>query len=312
MIMQNTTQQEEAVLTIPRAKFEENPFQGYRSLRGKNYLFPILEDKASVKFVPRSLAENDASYKQIIPYMAVICKDEVLIYERDTSGSEDRLHGQLSIGIGGHVNTEDDPDDGLLAFLIGAARETKEEIQIDATIDDIAKSVYGLVNDETNMVGSVHLGVCCVLVIQDESREQVLMSCEGSLRNPRFIPIIELENPEIMEKLETWSKYFAMGYIQEHSVNGKWHDASFKERAGMLSISAASLASAATGYILEDTPRAHMQARERVERAIGEVLCLAEGLYQCDDADPNMVKMHSKAFFTELCNSLKYQDNEGK
>lgn len=308
--MQNTTQQEEKVLTITRAKFEENAFQGYRSLRGKNYLFPILEDKNNVQFIPRSLAENDASYKQIIPYMAVICKDEILIYERDTSGSEERLHGQLSIGIGGHVNTEDDPDDGLLAFLIGASRETKEEIQIDATIDDISKSVYGLVNDESSVVGSVHLGVCCVLVIQDESREQVLMSCEGSLKNPKFIPIIELENPEIMLNLETWSKYFAMGYIQERSVNGKWHDAGFKERAGMLSISAAGLASAATGYILEDTPRAHMQARERVERAIGEVLCLSEGLYQCDDADPNAVKMHSRAFFGELCKSLKYQDHE--
>jgi predicted NUDIX family phosphoesterase len=307
--MENT-KKEEVVLTIKREKFEENKFEGYRSLRGKTDLFDILENKDNVKFVPRTLAENDASYKQVIPYMAVVCKDEVLIYERDITGSENRLHGQLSIGIGGHVNTEDDPDNALLAFLLGAVRETKEEIKIDATIDEIKSSIYGLVNDESTMVSSVHLGVCCVLVIQDESKEEVLMSCEGSIKNPRFIPIIELENPEVMARLETWSRYFAMGYIQEHSVNGKWHDEGFKERIAMLSMSASSLASAATGYIIEDTPRSHMLVREKLERALGEVLCMAEGLYQCNDASPENVHTHSKEFFNVLCKVLKYQNNQ--
>jgi len=299
----------EVVLTITRTAFDGmGAFNGYKSLRGKTAeLTELLQNKDNVVFAPRSTCETDTSLKQLIPYIAIISGDKILAYERASSGSEERLHGQMSIGIGGHVNPDDNKEDPALALLEGAAREAKEEIGVEVDLTTLGKSIYGLVNDESNPVGQVHLGVCFVIKIDEEQEESILKGCEHTLKNPRFIPIIDLEDPKFFAILETWSQYLSMGYIAERCVNGKWHDLGFRERVGMLAMLSANLSSAAAGYLLEETPRAHMKARMDVEAGAGEVQCILKGLMANDDISEEGMKERAQEFMEHLHQNLRHQ-----
>ena len=63
-------------------------------------------------FVERRWAEHDSSFKQVIPYTVVTHGDEVLLLKRLEQGGEARLHGKLSIGVGGHINPVDGDGNG--------------------------------------------------------------------------------------------------------------------------------------------------------------------------------------------------------
>ncbi len=62
---------------------------------------------AEFNFIDRPMAENDPSFKQIIPYIIIQTADlkKTAIYNRQ--GSEKRLHDLWSLGIGGHINPID-------------------------------------------------------------------------------------------------------------------------------------------------------------------------------------------------------------
>ena len=73
--------------------------------------------------------------------------------ERTTAGGDPRLHGKASIGVGGHLNPVDAGEDPLQG---GLRREWAEELVADW---EPQFDLVGLLNDDTNPVGSVHLGV---------------------------------------------------------------------------------------------------------------------------------------------------------
>ena len=72
---------------------------------------------------------------------------------RADAGGDPRLHGKASIGVGGHLNPVDDGDDALMS---GLRREWAEELEADW---EPAFELIGLLNDDSNPVGAVHLGV---------------------------------------------------------------------------------------------------------------------------------------------------------
>ena len=94
------------------------------------------------RFMPRSLAEGDPTFKQLIPYVIMTHGGKYLSYVRGKQAGETRLVGHRSIGIGGHINPADDMplfstdfrDDIPLfsqdfrdAYLSGVEREVAEE-----------------------------------------------------------------------------------------------------------------------------------------------------------------------------------------
>jgi predicted NUDIX family phosphoesterase len=308
----NENKDGEEVLAITRTAFENmGSFNGYKSLRGKQKeLTDLLSDETNTVFSPRSSCETDTNLKQLIPYIAIVSGDKILAYERSSSGSEERLHGQMSVGVGGHVNKEDGFNNPVLAFMEGAAREAKEEIGVEVDLTTLGKSIYGLVNDESNPVGQVHLGVCIVLKLDEDQEEEVIKQCEHTLLNPKFVPIIDLEDPAFFMSLETWSQYFSMGYIAERCINGKWHDPGFRERVNMLAMVSANLSSTATGYLLEETPRAHMKARSMLEAGAGEVQCMLKGLIANDDISEDKIVENAQKFMDVLKQNLRYQSEQ--
>ena len=114
-------------------------------------------DWSGLFFMPRDKAETDPTYRQVIPYSVIqragdTGVPEYLTYRRD--GTEGRLDGLFSIGVGGHVN----PIDGFgwKAIINGMKRELYEELRIEPKDYTVLPKMI-LLNG--NVVDSVHAGV---------------------------------------------------------------------------------------------------------------------------------------------------------
>src|SRR3954469_1786046 len=142
---------DELVLGVPRARLM--PGGSWRGvLHGdlSSYLELFAREG---RYRRRDEAETDPEWKQVIPYLVLRDRGSLFLMRRTRAGSDARLHERYSIGIGGHVH----PDDGGLAG--GPVRAGEEEIRADFGPDFRA---IGLLNDDTDPVGQVHVGVVFV------------------------------------------------------------------------------------------------------------------------------------------------------
>ena len=189
---------DEEVLVVPASLLLElGPFSGFQPAVDR-YL-PVLLDRSHQSFRPRSIVENDPSFKQLIPYVILECNDEeqtrLFRYTRGKGQGEKRLHALQSIGIGGHISIEDAQGDDW--YRNGMQRELSEEVIIECGGKD---QIVGLIYDDTTEVGRVHLGI--VHVMQ-------LSSCkatpqEDHLLEAGFLPIEEIRQQ--IGQMETWSQ----------------------------------------------------------------------------------------------------------
>ena len=116
---------EERVLCFERKLFEElGVFQGINLVIEK-YL-PVVTSPSNIRYRNRPDADQDRRYKQIIPYVLIICNDKILRYRRGRGGGETRLHGLYSVGIGGHISEE---DHGLFSNRLGYHDSMRRELR---------------------------------------------------------------------------------------------------------------------------------------------------------------------------------------
>ena len=193
--------QEEQVLVVERKIIEDvGMFQGL-TFDTDRYLSSIFVQGVP-RFMPRSQAELDPSYKQIIPYVIMLHDDKVLNYVRGRRAGETRLVGNRSIGIGGHINPIDADNSPLFAYLYdnyltAVQREVAEEVSVETKHTD---HVVALLNDDSNEVGSVHLGIVHCWNLEEPNvgkREQMITQMT-------FMTPEELQ--EVRDTLETWSQ----------------------------------------------------------------------------------------------------------
>lgn len=188
---------EERVLCFPRQLLEEvGVFQGL-NLETERYL-PVVTATKNVLYLNRSEAELDKRYKQLIPYVLILCGDRILRYRRGKGGQETRLHGLFSVGIGGHISEE---DHGLfsqqLGYQEGMRRELKEEVEIEATNE----AAVAVINDDSTEVGYVHFGVVHVLHVASEE----VVGRRSGIVAPEFVPIAEAAKD--LSVYESWSRF---------------------------------------------------------------------------------------------------------
>jgi predicted NUDIX family phosphoesterase len=189
---------EENVLVIRRALFDQlGAFQGV-NFEPRKYLDAIL-CRGNNFFLRRPLAEKDPAHKQIIPYVLLTHGDRVLFYVRGKKAGEQRLVAKGSIGIGGHMNESDESLFALdeAAYRAGVEREVSEEIRINAKFED---RVVALLNDDSNEVGQVHLGVIHVFKLAEPKVEK---------REAMITHLDFLSKDELLcrrDSLETWSQ----------------------------------------------------------------------------------------------------------
>ncbi|GMO56060.1 MAG: hypothetical protein Ta2A_01110 [Treponemataceae bacterium] len=125
-------------------------------------------DRFAASWIERPVAEHDAAYKQLIPYIVVQdAQERFLCYTRH--GSETRLHGLYSCGIGGHIDQADTQSTLSATIRTGMFREISEELADfalengDANVAKIEKVLHithkGIIYDADTEVGRVHLAV---------------------------------------------------------------------------------------------------------------------------------------------------------
>jgi predicted NUDIX family phosphoesterase len=188
---------EERVLCFKRELFEElGVFQGI-SLAIEKYL-PVVTSTDKIVYLNRSEAELDKRYKQLIPYVLVICKDKILRYRRGKGGGETRLHGLYSVGIGGHIAEE---DHGLFSQAVGYTDGMRRELKEEVDIDEVNETVVAVINDDSTEVGYVHFGVVHVLHVNDES----VAGRRSGIVSPEFVPFAEAQKDPA--GYESWSRF---------------------------------------------------------------------------------------------------------
>ena len=187
---------EERVLCFERKLLEDlGMFQGL-SLEVAKY-FPTVTSPSHFVYLNRSEAEQDRRYKQLIPYVLLICNDRLLRYRRGRGGEETRLRGLYSIGIGGHISEEDhvlfSKDFG---YKEGMLREVREEV----AIEQVKEATVAMINDDSTEVGYVHFGIVHIMQVASER----VAGRRNGIVNPEFIPIAEALAEA--SSYESWSR----------------------------------------------------------------------------------------------------------
>jgi predicted NUDIX family phosphoesterase len=191
--------QEERVLVVERKVVERVGIFNGLVFDADRYLREIFFPGVP-RFMNRSQAETNPDYKQLIPYVIMSCDGKYLSYVRGKRAGETRLVGHRSIGIGGHINPSDDlpllNTDFIETYLAAVDREVAEEVSVDTRYTN---HIVALINDESNEVGSVHLGIVHYWVLDAPNvnkREQMITQMA-------FMTPPELE--KVKDSLETWS-----------------------------------------------------------------------------------------------------------
>ncbi len=189
---------DEQILVVRRSLFDQlGSFQGLHF--DVNHYLPALLARENNFFTPRQPAETNTELKQIIPYALFVHEGKILHYVRGKKAGEKRLVAKGSIGIGGHMNNEDEDLFALdeEAYKAGVQREVNEELKIETGYKN---HIVALLNDDSNAVGQVHLGVVHIFVLDSDcvsKREQMITSLS-------FLSPEELLARR--DQLESWSQ----------------------------------------------------------------------------------------------------------
>ncbi|HDI5506740.1 TPA: NUDIX domain-containing protein [Staphylococcus aureus] len=191
---------DEQIIVVPREIIfnnEKNTFNGFlnkNKLEGQN----IFDALSQYEVKRRGDMEEDPSYKQLISYCLLENEHgEILVYERLSGGGEARLHGQSSIGVGGHMNDVSGAESINEVLRVNAQRELEEEVGLSEQ-DSQNMEYIGFINDDNNEVGKVHIGVVFKITV---STNDVEAKETDTLR----IKWVEKGNIESYDDFETWS-----------------------------------------------------------------------------------------------------------
>lgn len=176
---------------------DKNAFNGFlhkNNFKGKEIISAL--SKYEVK--RRGDMEDDPSFKQLISYCLLENeKGEILVYERLSGGGEERLHGQSSIGVGGHMNDVTGADSINEVLRVNAQRELEEEVGLSNNKSQNMEYL-GFINDDDNDVGKVHMGVVFKITVQSND-------VEAKETDTLKIKWIEQGDIHSYEDFETWS-----------------------------------------------------------------------------------------------------------
>ena len=195
-------QKDERILVVKRSDLMPNGgWHGISEVDFENCLKIISEKK---QFLWRSQMEEDPTYKQIIPYLVFSWQDHYFLMQRKSTASETRLRNKYSLGIGGHIRQEDMTTASIFDW---ARREFHEEVdyQGNLTIEPI-----GILNDDTDPVGQVHLGL--VLLLRGDSGN---IRVKSELKSGKLVKLEECSH--LFDAMENWSKEVLQYLLQAES-----------------------------------------------------------------------------------------------
>lgn len=183
--------------------------------------------KGALSTLPKKRHEEDPRYRGLVSYILFRHSSWYFSYARD-KGSDARLEKNFSLGIGGHVNESDLKKTieamGMDAFYdkttafetilaaskVAAVREINEEVDSENYVvhDGILKFL-GVLNDESNDVGKVHLGMIFEV---DWPHPYLKMRPESCAKDGDFRSPVTLANQ--YENMENWSKILSDQHLK--------------------------------------------------------------------------------------------------
>jgi predicted NUDIX family phosphoesterase len=178
----------EHVLGAPRSRLWAD--DGWRGVLAVGVAPILTAALAAATFRPRAEAERDPTWKQLIPYLVLRDGPRIFLMRRTRAGGDPRLHDRYTIGVGGHINPGDDGIEG------GLRREWHEEI--DASFDPEWR-LLGLLNDDADPVGAVHLGI----VYEAEAGGRRVAIRETEKLSGAFVSLEDAQ--AVRNQMETWS-----------------------------------------------------------------------------------------------------------
>ena len=191
---------DEMITVVPRKILfndEENKFNGFldkNTVKGQE----IFDTLSKFEVKRRGDMEEDPTFKQLISYCILENEnDELLVYERLSGGGEARLHGQSSIGVGGHMNDVKGAESINEVLRVNAQRELEEEVGLSESKSQNLAYI-GFINDDTNEVGEVHLGVVFKIHVNSNDVE----SMETDTLRIKWVDQSKIED---YDEFETWS-----------------------------------------------------------------------------------------------------------
>lgn len=196
----------ETILAVDTAKVQQYLDDKKYSLLSdcKDDILKIIYN--NYKFLNRDEIEEDLHYRQITPYCLLNFGEQYVLFERLKRQSETRLHLKLSLGAGGHINSQDVDVEPSKIIENCIKRELGEEILVNY---DISKDItyIGAINDELSEVSRSHLGLLFEIKLKNSS----IRVKETNKMTARWSTI-----PDILSRydlLENWSKITYDQYI---------------------------------------------------------------------------------------------------
>ena len=159
-------------------------------------------------FRKRNELEEDPSFKQIIPYAIISCKESFYLFKRTSMQTEKRLHNQMTLGVGGHMNPSNFMDSKKQYLIDELKREFFEEVKLlnACIIEDI--EFIGFINDDTISVGRVHIGLLYNIQVSNKS----IYINETDKMTADWVKKQDLA--EFYEGMETWTKIIFDHYLK--------------------------------------------------------------------------------------------------
>lgn len=193
------SKQDELILVVPRAAFQGiDSWHGLQPVEDYAYYANLIAQEG--QFLPRSQMETDPTYKQIIPYLIFMHQGKLFLMQRQAKATETRLQSKYTLGIGGHIRQEDIQGTDIHSW---ARREFDEEVTYtgDYTIEPL-----GLLNDDTNDVGRVHIGF--VFLLHGNSAD---INVQSELKSGTLLTIAECDG--MYDSMESWTQ-IAFNYLK--------------------------------------------------------------------------------------------------
>ncbi|MBY0032970.1 MULTISPECIES: hypothetical protein [Bacillus] len=197
----------EIILAAPRSDVFQNEMLTFQGVNSEDERIVNIMAQIEAHFfeIRRGDAEEDPRFKQPIPYVVIRRDDEVFVYERLAGGGESRLHNKLSLGFGGHMN----PMEGAASFSEVLKQNTDRELAEELYIreeDKLNIVTLGLINDDENDVGKVHIGILSALQLASAAQVEVK---EKDQIAGRWMKLSELKEENVYQRLEAWSQFVA-------------------------------------------------------------------------------------------------------
>lgn len=150
----------------------------------------------------RPACETDETLLQLIPYMVLRSSEgQVFWYSRGKGSEEERLRSKLSVGVGGHIDSEAPAGYTLREWVHAeAARELREEVGIEATGGFLFQT---LLSDFSDPVGRVHLGLLAEVLVRPEDVQHME---PGIVDRGGFTSRSMLLTGAFLPRFENWSQ----------------------------------------------------------------------------------------------------------